>query len=93
MKYEWLLFDLDNTLLDFDQSERSALDQALVDFGISPNETIRQTYKTINEDCGRLLKPESYQKRNCALNVLRFSLMLGIFRQIRYNSPESTYNI
>ena len=28
MNYQWLLFDLDNTLMDFDRSERSALDQA-----------------------------------------------------------------
>jgi len=37
MRYELILFDLDNTLLDYDQAERSALKNALVQFGITNN--------------------------------------------------------
>ena len=38
MKYEYLLFDADDTLLDFKRSEREALSDSLLKFGIEPTD-------------------------------------------------------
>lgn len=43
MKYLYLMFDLDHTLLDFDRAEDFALDQVLLHQGLSPEELL--TYK------------------------------------------------
>lgn len=51
MNYNWLLFDLDNTLLDFTASERYALQTGLEQEGIPYSETIRDIYKEINTYC------------------------------------------
>ena len=51
MKYEWLLFDLDNTLLDFNVSEHYALTQALQTVDIVFNESHLKIYEKINRQC------------------------------------------
>lgn len=48
-KYNFLLFDLDNTLLDFTRSEDVALLHTFSTFGIEFNQTTLELYKTINE--------------------------------------------
>jgi YjjG family noncanonical pyrimidine nucleotidase len=44
-----LLFDLDNTLLDFDGAAKAALWQTFTDYGTHCSEAIHQTYKHINK--------------------------------------------
>jgi len=51
MKYEWLLFDLDNTLLDFHVSEHYALKQVLQTVGLTFNEQYLNIYEKINRQC------------------------------------------
>lgn len=74
MKYEWLLFDLDSTLLDFNISEHYALKKALQTVGIVFNETHLKIYEKINRQCwddfeaGKLLQAK--------INNLRFSRFL-----------------
>lgn len=51
MKYEWLLFDLDNTLLDFDASEDYALDKSLANIGITYTKEHFAIYEKINRMC------------------------------------------
>mgnify|MGYP000685917585 CR=1 FL=1 len=43
-----LLFDLDNTLLDFDKAEANAITRALGDVGISVTNEMRDCYHKIN---------------------------------------------
>ena len=50
-KYEWILLDADNTLLDFDQAERLALRQTIIDAGIEYKEVHHQIYHRINKKC------------------------------------------
>ncbi len=47
-KFQTLLFDADNTLFDFDASERAALDLAFQQFGYPLNDEIRKLYEEIN---------------------------------------------
>ena len=48
MPIKYLLFDLDNTLLDFSKASRIALEDSLVELGIEPNENNYQAYKEVN---------------------------------------------
>ena len=48
-KYYCVLFDADNTLLNFDAAENKALAETLVNYGIEPDAETVQTYRTINE--------------------------------------------
>lgn len=46
--YKVVLLDADNTLFDFDEAERRALDKTLLDRGVTPTEEIRERYLAIN---------------------------------------------
>lgn len=48
-KYKWLLFDADNTLLDFSGTARKAFDYALKAEGLEPTEEHWNSYHDINE--------------------------------------------
>lgn len=70
MKYEYLLIDLDNTILDFDATERSALCQAFVQlFGRELTKEEVAEYSRINQGYWKLLekrevtKPELKERR------------------------------
>ena len=48
MKYEILLFDADNTVLDFDRSEEQALSRAFGETGLLFNQTVLEVYRKNN---------------------------------------------
>ena len=73
-KYYCILFDADNTLLDFDMAENKALTETLTQYEIEPsNETI-QKYREINEGLWRQL--EKGQIRRDKLMNERFTRFL-----------------
>jgi len=47
-KYKWLLFDLDNTLLDFSSASKIALWKTFEDYDLTCNEEIYKIYKKEN---------------------------------------------
>ncbi|MEG0256661.1 MAG: YjjG family noncanonical pyrimidine nucleotidase [Vagococcus sp.] len=47
-KYDYLIFDLDNTLLDFSKSEYNALQSLFAKYGVVFNEETFEQYKKIN---------------------------------------------
>jgi len=49
MKDLIILFDLDNTLLDFDMAEAIALSKTLREFGLEPTDEILRRYNEINK--------------------------------------------
>ena len=49
MKYEFLLLDLDDTILDFHKAEYIALGKTLESFGLTPTEEVRARYSQINK--------------------------------------------
>lgn len=71
-KYRFILMDADNTLLDFDKTERLALRDLLKEEGIRPTKKLHKAYHIINSDCwkrferGEITKPQ--------LLVMRFQL-------------------
>ena len=64
MKYEILLFDADNTILDFDKSEEQALSRAFCDVGLEFSQNVLKTYRKNNVaqwelfELGKLTKPQ-----------------------------------
>ncbi|MCH5151107.1 MAG: YjjG family noncanonical pyrimidine nucleotidase [Clostridiales bacterium] len=64
MKYEILLFDADNTILDFDKSEEQALRRAFCDMGLEFNQNVLAVYRKNNIfqwelfELGKLTKPQ-----------------------------------
>lgn len=48
MKYRFLLFDLDNTLLDFDANEAQALPRVFASHGVEPTQDVLSVYKKVN---------------------------------------------
>ena len=72
MKYKYLLFDADDTLLDFRRSEREALTDAMLRFGIHPTEGLIKGYSEINDSLWKLLERGGIG--NIELRVRRFEL-------------------
>jgi YjjG family noncanonical pyrimidine nucleotidase len=48
VKYDWIFFDLDNTLLDFHTAARRAFSSALQPFGIREEDGMHEAYEQIN---------------------------------------------
>ncbi|MBR5797547.1 MAG: YjjG family noncanonical pyrimidine nucleotidase [Clostridia bacterium] len=55
-KYTYLLFDVDNTLLDFDRSEHAAMADALREHGFAADDDIIAKYALINDEHWELLE-------------------------------------
>lgn len=73
-KYYCILFDADNTLLDFDAAESKALADTLARYGIEPNNEAVQKYREIN--AGLWAQLERGQIRREKLVNERFSRFL-----------------
>ncbi len=74
MKYEMLLFDLDDTLLDFEANERESLEKLFTDNGFAFNKEIFDAYHRINKELWN-----GYEKGTLDLNEVlntRFSKTL-----------------
>ena len=72
MRYDYLLFDADNTLFDFDQAEERALQATLEFFGYPLDSDTRELYRTINRVLWRRLDLGEISRE--ALVVERFAL-------------------
>lgn len=68
-----ILFDLDNTLLDFNMAEKVALAGALSQLGIEPTEAITQRYSVINLAQWKLLEQGKLTRNEVKLR--RFKLL------------------
>lgn len=77
-RYDWLLFDADNTIWDFDAAEAHALERTLVERDIAWSTEVLSTYQLINRaawddyEKGRLPKEQ--------LRDIRFQRLLDHYR-------------
>lgn len=55
-KYRYLLFDVDNTLMDFDRAEHDAMWDTLKDQGYEPSEALIADYSKINDAHWKMLE-------------------------------------
>ncbi len=73
MNYDWVLFDADGTLFDYDAAEGEALGRTLMTFGLPPGPRILEIYRQIN---GRLWREFEQGKTTAGrLKVARFALL------------------
>ena len=72
-----LLFDLDNTLLDFDKAEANAITRALDDVGISVTNEMRDCYHKINLAQWKLLEQGKMTREE--VKMRRFKLLFQEF--------------
>ena len=61
-KYTTILFDADNTLLDFDKSERASLIRTMEDYGVPVTEENIGTYVAINKALWKRLEKKEITK-------------------------------
>lgn len=92
MNYKILLFDLDNTLLDFSANEKQALNKVFEYFNVEVTETITQAYHQVNKALW-----ERYERSEIDLQEVlhtRFSkTMLTIGKEINGEEWEKVYRI
>jgi len=72
MKYEFILIDADDTLLDFKKCEKAALFQTLSEFGVECKDEIYDSFSANNDMLWKKLEKKQVEKSD--LIVLRFSL-------------------
>ncbi len=63
MKYDYILFDADGTLLDFHRSESEALCEAMRIHGIEPDEEKTRLYSEINNRLWKMLERGEIEKK------------------------------
>ena len=72
---EFLMLDLDDTILDFHKAERIAIAKTIRDFGVEPTEEVLSRYHTINKwhweqlELGKMVREE--------VLVGRFAMLFG----------------
>lgn len=74
MKYSTLLFDADDTLLDFHRAESEALTDTLKEYHLPCDSHIIETYSEINASLWRMLERGEIEKQR--LRVERFVMLL-----------------
>lgn len=87
-KYTTLLFDADETLLDFGRDETDALSKILDECNIEASEENIRTYKDINISLWKALEKGEIDKPT--LKKIRFSLF---FEKIGYTPKEDPFTI
>lgn len=70
-----LLFDLDNTLLDFNQAERIAVSKTLKHFNIDPKEAVLKRYSELNQMQWKLLEQGKISRDQVKLR--RFQILFN----------------
>ena len=83
LRYTTLLFDVDNTLLNFDASEEEAFKSLLLHFGMEPKDSLLQEYHQINRSCWELFEEGKMEKEEVLLRRFEmFGALVGkVFQQ------------
>ena len=77
--FEFLLLDLDNTILDFHKAEREAVKKTLTAFGVTPTEEICSLYRQINQaHWERLERTELTREQVCVGRFATLFTQLGV---------------
>ena len=72
---EFLLLDLDDTILDFHKAERLAIAKTFRDFGVEPTEEVLHRYHLVNKSCWERLERKEWTREQVLVN--RFDLLFG----------------
>jgi 2-haloacid dehalogenase len=72
---EFLLLDLDDTILDFHKAERIAIAKTFQDFGVDPTEEVLHRYHLINKSCWERLETGEWTREQVLVN--RFDMLFA----------------
>ena len=75
MRYETVLFDADNTLLDFSLAEYKAFKKVSLEYGLPHNDTLYARYSAINDGYWKSYEKKLYSREEIV--VLRFKTYLA----------------
>lgn len=75
MKYDTVLFDADNTLLDFSLAEYKAFKKVSLEYGLPHNDALYARYSAINDECWKNYEKKLYTREEIV--VLRFKIYLS----------------
>ena len=78
MKYKYLLFDADRTLLDFNASMRKAIEYVLKKYGFPVNEEIISFYNSLNNSLWKQLEQGEITRDELVNN--RFPVLCAMYR-------------
>ncbi len=87
-KYTTILFDADNTLLDFDKAERASLIQTMKDYGVPVTDENIAAYVEINKKLWKRLEKKEITKPE--LKQIRFRTF---FESIGFKSDADTLEV
>lgn len=76
MKHEYILFDLDNTIMDFHDAEHKAFFLTLNDFNLSGDEELYKKYHIINDGYWKQYEKGVYTRPQIAVNRFKDLLKL-----------------
>lgn len=80
MKYEILLFDIDNTLLDFDANEVESFKNTMLDKGIKYTEELYMRYRDMNHEMWKAVELGKLTI-NEVINT-RFSKLMSLYNKV-----------
>jgi len=83
MKYEIFLLDADQTIFDFDKSEKNAIKDVLTNAGLPFNEEIYNTYHIINRDLWHKYEKGEIERKDIFSN--RFKML---FEKLNFDVKE-----
>ena len=88
MGYETILFDIDDTLLDFKAAEEQALSQLFQDMGVEPSLSVKNNYKKMNQGFWRDHEAGLLSRQELLDN--RFRLFFEQYeREVDFKQPRS----
>jgi len=87
MKYRWLLFDVDNTLFDFDAAELKALAHTFPQFGYTYTPEIGEAYHRINHDLW-----QAFERGEITAVQLRTTRFRRLFQAIGFQADPAAFS-
>lgn len=87
LRYDTILFDIDDTLLDFKKAEKAALRKAFLDHNYKFNEDIEKTYNKINSGLWR-----DFEKGLIEKSVLTKTRFQKLFDEVGIDGDGENFN-
>ncbi|MCB8966244.1 MAG: noncanonical pyrimidine nucleotidase, YjjG family [Ardenticatenaceae bacterium] len=87
MTYQWLLFDADNTLFDYDKAEASALTNSFADFRLDFDETHAAQYRVINAQIWH-----EYEQGHISQQALRTERFRRLFAAVGLTADSAAFS-
>ena len=87
MRYEWIIFDADGTLFDYNAAERYALTNTFAEFSMDISGDILKSYRAINEPLFR-----QFENGDISMSELRTKKFSLLFKEIKIKLNIDTFS-